>query len=82
MSKKIRTPLYQLRKFREERELTQEEMAEKIGIRREKYAKIELGYTDPDTDFIRRFQLVFNLSAEDLVRIIICPERNEQVVGQ
>ena len=82
MSKKTRTPLYQLRKFREERGLTQKEMAEKIGIRREKYAKIELGYTDPDTDFIRRFQLAFNLSAEDLVRIIICPERNEQVVGR
>jgi len=71
MSRKILEPL---RQFRIDKDLTQQEIADKIGVRRVKYTKIELGYTEPDLAFIRNFQQAFNLPAAEIERIFIYPE--------
>lgn len=60
-----------LREFRLGLNLTHKQMAEMIGIHRVKYTKIELGYHNPDLNFIRAFSKAFNLSAVEIERIFI-----------
>lgn len=48
-----------LKKFRLSQDLTQQEMADLIGVKRVKYTKIELGYQPPSVDFIRDFKKAF-----------------------
>ena len=66
-----------LRKFRLELGLTHKQMAEKIGIRRVKYTKIELGYYNPNLEFIRAFSKAFNLTAEEIERIFIAQDGSD-----
>lgn len=66
-----------LRTFRLDLGLTHKQMAEKIGVHRVKYTKIELGYRKPDLDFIRAFSKAFNLTAEEIERIFITQEGSD-----
>ena len=43
-------------------DLTQKEMATKLGISKSNYVSIELGLTDPSFKFLQRFSEVFNYS--------------------
>ena len=58
-------------KFRKDHGLTQQEMADRLGIRRVKYAKIELGYQKPDVDFINAMCRAFHLLARDVYAIFV-----------
>lgn len=55
--------LIQLRKYRQ---LTQEELAEKVGVTRQAVAKWEAGETMPDLERSRRLAEVFEVSLDDL----------------
>lgn len=70
-------PLELLRKFRKQRGLTQEEMAEKLGINRVTYTKIELGYREPDLEFIRSFEKAFGFGPRKLHKFFIASECSE-----
>lgn len=63
--------LYQLRKMRN---LTQEEIAEKVGVSRQAVAKWESGETMPDLEKSRLLAGVFGVSLDDLVNYE--PEKN------
>ena len=63
--------------FRKERGLTQQQMADLLGIHRVKYAKVELGYQKPDIDFITAMCRAFRLCAEDVYRIFVSPNVSE-----
>lgn len=57
----------ELKKFRLKRKLTQEEMAEKIGVSISYYRKIEQGYYEPSYQFLRNVKETFpNVSIDKL----------------
>lgn len=72
-----KAPLKLLRKFRKQHGFTQKEMAEKLGINRVTYTKIELGYREPDLEFIRAFERVFGIGPTRLHKFFIAQERSE-----
>lgn len=53
---------YNLKMYRMKQDLTQKEMATKLGISKSNYVSIELGLTDPSFKFLQRFSEVFNYS--------------------
>lgn len=55
--------LIQLRKYRQ---MTQEELAEKVGVTRQAVAKWEAGETVPDLERSRRLAEIFEVSLDDL----------------
>ncbi|HBR29117.1 MAG TPA: hypothetical protein DD789_06720 [Firmicutes bacterium] len=58
------------KKFRQGLELTQQEMADKMGVKRVKLTKVELGYQPPSIGFIKAFKTAFPLlTAEEIQRI-------------
>lgn len=66
-----------LRKFREQRGLKQWQIAEKMGIHRVKYTKVESDYQKPDLNFIRSFTEAFNPSPKELYDIFISPQGSD-----
>jgi transcriptional regulator with XRE-family HTH domain len=56
-----------LRKLREERNLSQEEMGEAAGISREGYRNIETGRSVPRINTLMRIALALGLTVEDLI---------------
>ena len=56
--------LIQLRKYRQ---MTQEELAEKVGVTRQAIAKWEAGETMPDLERSRMLAEIFEVSLDDLV---------------
>lgn len=54
--------------------LTQQQMADRLGVRRVKYAKVELGYQKPDVAFIAAACQAFNLKPDDMYRIFFRPD--------
>lgn len=51
-----------MKNFRLNQGLTQQQIADKLGINRVTYTKIELGYRDPDLSFMKKFEEAFRLS--------------------
>lgn len=49
-----------LKIFRIKNDLTQEEMAEKLGISKSHYTAVELGKVDPSVALLEKFSKVFN----------------------
>lgn len=50
---------YNLKDFRSRQELTQEEMAEKLGISKSHYVAIELGTVNPSVKVLEKFSNLF-----------------------
>lgn len=50
---------YNLKDFRSRQELTQEEMAEKLGISKSHYVSIELGKVNPSVKVLEKFSKLF-----------------------
>lgn len=48
-----------LKQLRESKQLTISEMANKIGVSKSLYEKIEYGDRNPSTNFIKKFKLTF-----------------------
>lgn len=51
---------YNLKTFRERAELTQKEMADKLGIAKSTYVNIERGVTNPSFPLVEKFAEIFN----------------------
>jgi len=56
-----------LKKLREEKGWTQEELAEKLYIRRQSISKWEMGKTCPDSENFKMLSKIFNVSTDELI---------------
>lgn len=56
-----------LKKLREERKLSQQQLADKLSINRSTYARYELGQTQPDYDTLRKIADFFEVSVDYLL---------------
>lgn len=54
-------------KLRKQNGLSQEQLAEKIGVARQTISKWELGETSPDLNQAKNLSLLFNISLDELV---------------
>ena len=66
-----------IRKLREERGMTQDELAEKLNVTRQAVSNWETGKTQPDIETLTRLAEIFDVSVE---RIIYGSERKERIV--
>ena len=62
---KVNEKIYSLRK---ENHMSQEELADKIGVSRQTVSKWELGESSPDFDKIAPLCELFNITADELLR--------------
>lgn len=58
-----------LRQLREERQKTQREVADYLGIKEQVYQRYEYGTREPKIDIIRRLAVYYNISADEILEI-------------
>lgn len=56
-----------IKKFRKERNMTQEELAEKMNVTRQAISNWETAKTEPDVDTLTRLADVFEVSVEEMI---------------
>lgn len=56
-----------IKKFRKERNMTQEELAEKMNVTRQAVSNWETAKTEPDIDTLTRLAEVFEVSVEEMI---------------
>jgi len=66
-----------IKKLREERGMTQDELAEKLNVTRQAVSNWETGKTQPDIETLTKLAEIFDVSVE---RIIYGSERKERIV--
>lgn len=67
----------QLKYYRNIHKLSQEELAEKIGISRQAYSNYEQGIREPNLDILRRLCIIFDCTADKLLEIETVAERKK-----
>lgn len=65
------TPNQALRQWRKKQKMTQKETAEKLGISKQKYFKIEVGYQKADMDLVALFASTFHLIWADALSLLL-----------
>ena len=60
----------EFKKYRELRELTQEDIADAIGISRQSVSKWENGNSEPDIETIKQLALIFDCSTDQLLGFV------------
>lgn len=58
-----------LRQLREDREKTQREVADALGIKEQVYQRYEYGTREPKIDIIRKLAKYYNISADEILEI-------------
>jgi transcriptional regulator with XRE-family HTH domain len=58
-----------LKQLREEREKTQKEVAEALGIKEQVYQRYEYGTREPKIDVIRKLARYYNISADEILEL-------------
>lgn len=66
-----------LKQLRVAHDLTQEEMAERMGVKRVRYQNVESGYRAGTIDFWQKLQKAFNISDADMWRLLQQQEGGE-----
>lgn len=61
---------YNLKNFRQKHDLTQGEMAEKLGISKNYYIQIELGYVNPSFKVAEKIGEVFAGEYDDIFELL------------
>ena len=56
-----------IRKFREQKNFTQEDLAEKLGVTRQAVSNWETEKTQPDLDTLQKIAQIFEISVEELI---------------
>ena len=59
---------YNLRRYREAYDFTQQTLADRISISRQAYSNYETGKRDPDLDLLTRLCEVYSITLDQLVR--------------
>ena len=57
------------KKLREQENLTQQQLALKLGTSRQNISHLESGYVEPNIDMIKKYCYFFNISADELLEI-------------
>ena len=68
-----------LRELREDNDLTQEQVAEAIGVKREQYRRYETGVNEIKASHIIRFAKFYHVSADYI--LALSNEKNENKTG-
>ncbi len=63
----------QIRKLREARKITQEEIAEKLSMTRQRFARIEKGHSDISYDIILSIAEIFSIDPHDITDVCSIP---------
>jgi transcriptional regulator with XRE-family HTH domain len=58
-----------LRQLREEREKTQKEVADALGIKEQVYQRYEYGTREPKIDIIRKLSKYYNISSDEILEL-------------
>ena len=66
-----------IKKLREEKGMTQDELAEKLNVTRQAVSNWETGKTQPDIETLTKLAEIFDVSVE---RIIYGSERKERII--
>ncbi|MBQ9162708.1 MAG: helix-turn-helix transcriptional regulator [Clostridia bacterium] len=66
-----------IRDLREDRDLTQKEIAQKLNCSQQVYSNYELGQRDVPTDILIRLALFYNVSIDYILGISDEPKRNK-----
>lgn len=61
---------HRIKELRTARNITQEQIAEQIGISRQKYARIENGVNSITLDILSKVAEVFNITVGDITRML------------
>lgn len=64
-----------LRRLRAENGLSQEKLAEKLGVSRQSVSKWEQGYAVPDTDNMMKLSKLYGVSVDDILNCAQPPQR-------
>jgi Predicted transcriptional regulators len=56
-----------IKKFRTEKNITQEELAEKLSVSRQAVSNWECGKTEPDIDTLHKIAAILDVSIEELI---------------
>jgi transcriptional regulator with XRE-family HTH domain len=56
-----------IKRFREEKQVTQEELAERLSVTRQAVSNWECGRTEPDIDTLHKIALFLGVTAEELI---------------
>lgn len=62
-----------IRGLREDRDLTQSEIARVLGTTQQQYSKIETGRSDISGDKLRRLAVFYNISADYILGLTVDP---------
>lgn len=68
-----------LKELREKNELTQEQVAMKINIKREQYRRYEIGINEIKASHIIKFAKLYNVSTDYILGLTDNPEPNYRV---
>lgn len=67
MRHKERKILLQLRKFRNEKNMTQKELASRLGVRCNTVCQYEIGTREPNLKILKQMSIVLQCSLDELV---------------
>lgn len=59
-----------IRALRSANNFTQEQVADRIGMSRQKYARIESGVTSVTLDILSKLSAIFNVTVGDITRVL------------
>ena len=65
---------YNLRRYREANDITQQALADRISISRQAYSNYETGKRDPDLDLLTRLCEDYSITLDQLVRQPFSPD--------
>ena len=73
--------------LRKQKNLSQEQLAEKMGVARQTISKWELGETSPDLEQSKRLSQIFNVSLDDITNndinnVLITKVSNTEKLGK
>ena len=71
-----------LRDLRISRKLTQNDVANYLGISRSAYTNIENGKRDPDTDTLKKLATFFRTTVDDILGISNCENIDKQDIAE
>ena len=67
--------------LRKQKHMSQEQLAEKIGVARQTISKWELGETSPDIEQSKKIAQIFQVSLDELVQNDIVSKNNNKIIS-